>query len=88
MDEKILHEPEVCTCSLERQLYPGMPLRRSGRQGKSDDCLLLCPHEASTGGLCPGLGPSEKERFGAVGDGPEEATKTIKGLKTSPTKKD
>ena len=41
---------------------------------------LLGTCEAPSGVLSPGLGPSIQEGHGALGAGPEEATKIVKGL--------
>jgi len=50
-------------------------------QGKAGDCSsLLCLQEASSGVLCPELGPSTQEGLGAVGVGPEQGMKFIRDL--------
>ena len=42
--QKAGHEPAVCTCSLEDQMYPGLHQKRSNQQDKGDCPPLLCPH--------------------------------------------
>jgi len=41
---------------------------------------LPCSGETPPGVLCPALEPSAQEGHGPIGAGPEEATKTIRGL--------
>jgi len=43
---------------------------------------IILPHSGETppGVLCPALEPSAQETHGAVGAGPEEGTKMIRGL--------
>ena len=45
-----------------------------------DSAPLVCSGEIPAGVLRPALEPSAQERHGAVGAGPEEATKKIQGL--------
>ena len=55
--------------------------RVASRNREVIDCPpLFCPHEAPSTVLCTGLGPSAEEGRGALGEGPEEATKMIRGL--------
>jgi len=69
----------VHTCIPEGQLCPRLHQKRDGQQEEGGDCCcLLCPHEGSSGVLHSGLGRSAQERHGAVGAGPEEATKMIR----------
>ena len=42
--------------------------------------LPLCSGQTPFGVLCPALEPPAQDRHGAVGAGPEEATKMIRGL--------
>ena len=69
------------------RLQPGRPtvfwaaLKRGGQQGEGGDCApLLSSCEAPSAVLCPGLGPPAQEGHGALGAGPEEATKMVRGL--------
>jgi len=61
-----------------QQMYPGLHQKNCGQQGEGGDSVpLLCSGEISRGVLHPALEPSAQKRHGAVGVGPEEATKMI-----------
>jgi len=64
----------MCARSPEGQPYPGL------HQEKCDSAPLLHSGEILPGVLHPALEPSAQDRHGAVGVGPEEATKMILGL--------
>jgi len=71
----------MCARSAESQPYPGLHQKQCGEQVKGgDSALLLCSGETPLGVLHPALEPSAQDRHGAVGAGPEEATKMIRGL--------
>jgi len=71
----------MCAHSPEDHLYPGPHQEKCGQQVQGGDSAPpLCYGETPPGLLYPALEPSAKERHGAVGAGPEEATKIIRGL--------
>jgi len=66
------------THSPESQPYPGLHTQQHGQQGEGGDSApLLHSGETPPGVLRPALEPSAQDRPGAVGVGPEEATKMI-----------
>jgi len=62
-------------------LYGGLHHQQHGQQIEGGDSAPpLCSGETPPGVLCPALEPPAQEGHGSVGAGPEEATKTIRGL--------
>ena len=71
----------MCTRSPEGQPYPGLHQKQHGQQVEGGDSApLLCSGETPPAVLRPALGSSAQERHGPVGAGPEEATKTVRGM--------
>jgi len=65
------HSPEGQPC-------PGLHPQQCVQQGEGgDSASLLHSGETPSEVLCPALEPSAQDRPGAVGAGPEEATKVI-----------
>jgi len=72
----------MCAYSPESQMCPGPHHKQCGHQVEGGDSApLLRSGEIPPGVLHPALEPSAQERHRAVGAGPEEATKMIRGLK-------
>jgi len=71
----------MCARRPKSQTCPGLHQEKRGQQGEGGDSATLpCSGETPPEVLCPALEPSAQERPGAVGAGPEEATKMIQGL--------
>jgi len=71
----------MCAHSPEGQPYPGLHPKQGGQQVKGGDSApLLHSGEIPNEVLHPALEPTVQDRHGAVGAGPEEATKMIRGL--------
>jgi len=76
------------THSPEGQLYPGLHQGKCGQQGEEGGSAPLLHSGETTPPLPPevlhpALEPPVQEGHGAVGVGPEEATKMIRGLEHS-----
>jgi len=68
-------------CSPEGQPYVGLHHKQRGQQVKGGDSApLLSSGETPPEVLHPALEPSAQQRHGPVEAGPEETTKTIRGL--------
>ena len=68
------HEPAMCSCSPENQLYPRLFQKKCGQQVKgSDPAPLLYTGETSTGVLYLNVESSVRETNGHVKACPEEA---------------
>ena len=72
------HEPAMCPCTPENQLYPGLHRKKYGQQvDGGDPAHLLCADEDSPGALHPDVESSGQERHGPVGACPEEGDKSV-----------
>ena len=77
VDEKFKMKQQYALAA-QKSNYSGL---HHSQQRKEGDCSpLLCPHEAPSEVLHPGLGLPAQERHRAPGAGPEEATKMSGGL--------
>ena len=70
----------MCTYSPESLEYSRLHQCRDDSRERKGIVPVLCPCEASSAVLHPGLGPSAQERREAVGVGPKETMHMIRGL--------
>ena len=64
---------QMCACSPEGQLYPGLHREKCDQQVEGgDSASLICSHETPPAVLLPVLGCPTQEGCGDVGLGPEE----------------
>ena len=70
---------EVCTCSPQSQLYPGLHQKKC-RKLRDVFLLLLCSHENTPAVQYLALELPAHEGCRAFGAGPEEAAKMLRGL--------
>ncbi|RMC13120.1 hypothetical protein DUI87_10651 [Hirundo rustica rustica] len=74
--ENKLSMSQQCPCGQEGQWYPGLHYEEHSQQVKGGDpAPLLSPGDATSEVLCPVLGSSGQERYGAPGVGPAEGNK-------------